>query len=169
MSPGGTQTWTAQSGDEHTYHEGTAPPQHPPTVYLYWEDIGPLNLVVWNKGGRSIQKRKNNLLLMHGLLADTKFSVKSISRLTQELFFLCQLFLLFSTCVKCVNCNMLWLTEPSSIWRVRSGGVRYDKSRNTLSSYSVTVLDRCQNVIYYPAFRTGRNQVKQILLLGRWK
>jgi len=115
-----------------------------------------------------IHTEKNNLLLMHGLLADTKFSVKSISRLTREHFFLCQLLLLFSTCVKCVDCNMLWLTEPSGIWRVRSGGVRYDKSRNTLSSYSVSFrpLSKC-NLL--PSFQDRTKPGKANFALGQVK
>jgi len=74
MSPGGTQTWTAQSGDEHTYHEAMAPPRHPPTVYSvpvlrgYW----PLELSVMEQRWET-HTEKNNLLLIHGLLADTKF------------------------------------------------------------------------------------------------
>ena len=137
-----------------------------PVLRGYW----PWNVVVWDKSGRPIQKRTTCCWCMAcWQISNLSFGVKSISRLTRELFFLCQLFLLFSTCAKCINCNMLWLTEPSGIWRVRSGGIRYDESRNTLSSYSVTVLDCCQNLIYYPAVRTGRKQVMQILLLGKWK
>lgn len=118
-----------------------------------------------------IHTEKNNLLLTHGLLEDTKFIFQCLVNILahSRTFLSLPNFLLFSTCAKCVNCNMLLLIEPSGIWRVRSGGVRYDKSRNTLSSYSITVLDRCQNLIYYPAVRTGRNKVKQILLLGKWK